>query len=127
MNERQAHLLTGSVGIGTGRHYFRFWMPYLFQRIEVPGTKHAFLPLNRNYKPLGQLTKEHVDYDAMALSHGVVFARDPSTFEGIWTDSRPEDGMYYLYDDRSESRYDYFRRFEKLMTKTVGVLAKASR
>lgn len=127
MNERQAELLTGSVGIGTGKHFFRFWMPYVFQRINHAGAKHAFLPLNRNYKPLGQLDKKHADYDALAESHGVSFARDPLTFTGIWTNSRPDDGLFWLYDDRPASRTDYFERLEKLMTKSMPVIGSRRR
>ena len=51
MNVQQAHNLSDY------DHWFRYWMPYKF--IQVPRTevgnkyKHVYLPLNRNYKPLG--------------------------------------------------------------------------
>jgi len=125
MNENKAYLLTGSKGIGTGSHFFRFWMPYLFHRISHPKHKHAFIPLNRNYKPLGQMTKEHVDYDALAMSHGVVFARDPINYPGIW--HNVEGDHYWLYSDDPRTRMDYFKRLETLMTYDISVMKPDSR
>lgn len=123
MNESQASDLT----YGAPRTYFHLWMPYLFRRVECPGKKHVFLPLNRDYKPLGYLGRDHVDYEAMAASHGVSFTRDPLTFEGIWTANdldRPEsEGLFWLYNDHPRSRTDYFQRFEKLMIKGIKVVA----
>lgn len=113
-----------------GAHFFRLWMPYLFQRVKFDGVKHAFIPLNRNYKPLGQLDKEFVDYDALALTHGVAFSRDPATFRGIWfsQDNKPlSSNTLWLYNDNPKSRLDYFSRLERLMSKSMPVLGVRQR
>lgn len=104
-------------------HFFRFWLPYLFQRIDHPSHAHVFLPLNRNYKPLGVTSSEWVEYDNYTLSHGVFFARDPSTFSGIWHGTVKEgDSQLWLYNDGPASRLDYFVRFEQLMSKMIKVM-----
>lgn len=118
----QADNLTDLGGVDRHPHFFRMWMPYVFQRIEFPGKKHAFLPLNRDYKPLGQLSGEHVDYDAHGLSHGVSFSRDPANFKDIWYNVHGN--MLWLYDDSIKSRIDYFARLERLMAKSVPLLGK---
>jgi hypothetical protein len=57
MNKKAAARLTGMT------RFFRYWMPYTFTKLEVNKRKHVYLPLNRNYKPLGVLSLETVDYD----------------------------------------------------------------
>jgi hypothetical protein len=59
--------------------FSKVFMPYLLQRIEVPGRKHAFLPPNRGYVPLGMPhSAGHVKYsDAdIIATHAVYFSRD---------------------------------------------------
>jgi hypothetical protein len=85
-------------------------MPYCFQKLERPG--HVWLPLNRNYKPLGFFSAQHVDYDAHAHM-AAKFAKDPSGFDGIWERHRQKDCLW-LYSDTAASRLDYFERFERL-------------
>ena len=105
------------------RHFFRFWMPYLFQRLEVDGVRHAFLPLNRNYKPLGIISGDHVDYGGLALSHGVSFTRDPALLVGVWDNKSDDGSQLWLYSDSPQSRTDYFARFEKIMALSLPVLS----
>ncbi len=103
--------------------FFKYCMPYLYQRLQHPSRKHVLLPLNRNYKPLGALDREFRDYDQLAESHGVVFSRDPATFDQVWwnTDGL---GRFWLYDDSVKSRLDYFERFERLMLKANTMFQK---
>ena len=115
LSEIQARKLTN-----TSKHWFRYWMPYVFQPIQSTDHKYGYLPLNRNYKPLGQTDGTWADYDASFSTHGVVFGSDPLKFKGVWL----EDGVkgLYLYADDPHSRLDYFKRFEILMTKTVNIV-----
>jgi len=103
-------------------HFFRFWMPYLFQKIEVDGVKWAFLPLNRNYKPLGVVTREHVDYREFAQSHGVKFPRDPAKLIAVWNTISDDGTQLWLYEDNPRSRVDYFQRLDRLMSLSLPVL-----
>lgn len=100
-------------GLTKTGHWFKFWMPYRFEKIEVKSRKHAYLPVNRNYKPLGYLGHKRVDYQDYA-AQAVVFSSDPHQFPGIWTDS---EGLF-LYNDDPDSRADYFARFERLMCRS---------
>jgi hypothetical protein len=93
-------------------------MPYQFVKLEVDGPKHVYLPLNRNYKPLGvgapRETQPHVDYMDY-VGQAVVFSKDPHGFTEVWHD--PE--RLYLYSDNGSTQATYFRRLEKLMDRTV--------
>lgn len=128
MDIEKAARLTDAGDSKAGPHFFRVWMPYLIQRVTYEGVKHAYLPLNRDYKPLGMSRGEWVDYDACALSHGVAFKRDPATFDGVWhrleerSDQIVADGMLFLYSDNPDSRRDYFVRFERLMAKAMPLI-----
>lgn len=115
MNETEATTLVSGTHSGLETTYFKLWMPYLYLRIEDRRRSHIFLPLNRNYKPLGQVTRDHVEYEHFVDTHAVVFSRDPLTFRNIWTNIR--DGHFWLYDDSPKSRLDYFARLERLMLK----------
>lgn len=97
-------------------HWFRFWMPYCLTPLKRP---RQYLPLNRNYKPLGVLSKDWVDYEPFADTHGVVFSRDPATFRDVWVDD-PTQGLF-LYDDGPLSRRDYFERLGRLMVHAARV------
>lgn len=101
--------------------FFKLFMPYCIQRVDVPGRKHAFLPLNRDYAPLGMRRGEHRSYEDMMPTHGVYFSRDPAKLEGIWHNMRG--GQMWLYDDSVESRVDYFARLEKLMSRQMEMVA----
>jgi hypothetical protein len=119
----QAASLTRSRSSGS-KPFFRQWMPYLFQRIEHPGHKHVYLPLNRDYVPFGH--EGRADYEAYGRSHGVVFRRDPATFTGIWWNVDQPGGRLWLYDDSAASRQDYFARFERLMLKANHLVGKVA-
>jgi hypothetical protein len=115
LNEERSRKLTRD------NHFFRFFMPYLFQ--EIPGIgKNVWLPLNRNYKPLGVISKDWVDYDAFAKTHGVKFAKDPRNLKDIWEHTTEAPDMLWLYSDAPSTRRDYFARLEKLMTYQLPLL-----
>lgn len=101
--------------------FFKLFMPYCIQRVEVSGRKHAFLPLNRDYAPLGMRRGAHLDYEKMMPTHGAYFARDPAKLADVWWNVR--DGQMWLYDDSPESRVDYFARLERLMSRQMEMVA----
>ena len=122
MTPNQAAGLTAGYGMASTPTFFKLWMPYLYQRVEVPGRKHAFLPLNRDYVPLGmRRSAGFVRYEDAMAGHGVYFTRDPATWDGIWWNVR--DGCLWLYDDSVASRQDYFARLERLMSRRMEMLA----
>ena len=97
-------------------HWFRIWMPYCFEELSA-GKKTVWMPLNRNYKPLGHSGGEYVDYENF-IAQAIQFSRDPRTFKGIWIDApMPNSTQLWLYEDASSSRIDYFARLEKLVAK----------
>lgn len=63
-------------------------MPYRFIKLPLAGAKHVYLPLNRNYKPLGVGApsdldnKRKVDY-LDYRNQAVIFLRDPHSFKGV--------------------------------------------
>ena len=86
----------------------RHYMPYVYQKIDDQEFPFVFLPLNRQYKPLGVITDKFVDYDDYR-THRVVFKKDPTFFKNIWTNP------CYLFNDGPESQKDYFIRLERLL------------
>jgi hypothetical protein len=116
--ERQLLELTS-----TRAHWFRYHMPYVFEPLNIPNTKHVYLPLNRNYKPLGCLFKDHVDYHRYAASHAMQFRRNPEIFYKVWHYIAP-DGKLFMYDDGLQSRIDYFERLGRLLTRSMWVLGE---
>lgn len=108
MTPKQAKQLT------TDNHWFRRWMPYTFQKLEHPTRAHCYLPLNRDYKPLGAHTQEHVDYSLFLNSHAILFSSEPSEIKGVWAG----EGLY-LYSNDPQSRVDYFDRFQTLMSRKL--------
>jgi hypothetical protein len=76
--------------------------------------RHVWLPLNRWYKPLGIITRDWIDYYDH-VDAAMVFHRDPRDLD-IWLDS-PHEDTRYLYNDKPDTRRDYFPRLERLATK----------
>lgn len=102
--------------------WFRIWLPYQFVQLEMPKHKHVYLPVNRNYKPLGVVSEEFVDYDDF-LDQAVIFRSDPHEFVGVWNNP---DGLY-LYDDGPESRRDYFVRLGRLADRSMMLVGVGER
>jgi hypothetical protein len=115
---------TAAGSIALTDDWLRDWMPYCFHRLPGIGRhEHVYLPLNRHYKPLGQVGRKRVRYEDYA-SQAVIFYRDPMTFEGVWTATK--DDKLWLYDDAAASRVDYFKRLGRLMSQKVRAVGKAS-
>mgnify|MGYP001551924657 CR=1 FL=1 len=109
-------------------------MPYCFVKLKSP-PKYIFLPLNRNYKPLGYPHRRgpgpsgHVDYEAYR-AQAVQFKTDPKEFSGIWNRieaNHPDDEELWLYEDVHTSRLDYFKRLEKLVLKTMKLIGESEK
>lgn len=105
-------------------HWFRINMPYLIERIGDDGK--LWLPLNREYKPLGRPRSEFVRYED-EIANAMVFRRDPRKFDGIFINHDPRapkdlarDRMW-LYSDSPASRQDYFARLGRLLSYDVRV------
>ncbi len=76
---------------------FRIWMPYQFVRLKSPPNRYIYLPVNRNYKPLGHASDKWANYEDFR-QQAVRFKKDPRKFEGIWDSSDPNGDWFYLYD-----------------------------
>lgn len=93
-------------------HWARYWLPYNFQKIDHAKFSHVYLPLNREYKPIGILTySPRVKYEDYPL-HYVRFHSDPHKFVDVWVND--EFGGLFLYDDGQQSRDTYFNRLARL-------------
>lgn len=99
--------------------WFRYNMPYLIRKLNVPQAN-TWLPLNRNYKPIGYLGKDIVDYHDY-LNIAMVFHIDPHNFVGDIFWNKQKDSLF-LYDDGIDSRKDYYVRLERLMSHTINIL-----
>ena len=104
--------------------WFRFNMIYCLKRLDTPSSQFVYLPLNRQYNPLGVRSNEDVDYNDY-LEQAMVFETDPSTFKGIWY---KETAPLFLYNDNPLSRGpDYFVRLGKLLTKEITLVKTQGR
>lgn len=63
--------------------YARLWLPYCFRKMEHDKHKYVFLPLNREYKPIGLPYDPWINYENYARNM-VVLTRNPEKLEGIW-------------------------------------------
>ena len=93
--------------------WFRIWMPYVFMKLDQPG--HVYLPVNRNYKPLGMGKQAQVDYEQYGC-RAMTFAANPHSFADIWFLNIPDKGCAYLYADDPATQRTYFERLERLMS-----------
>ncbi|MGH6977954.1 MAG: hypothetical protein ACRED4_01455 [Brevundimonas sp.] len=104
--------------------WFRYWMPYAFVKLEHPKLKHVWLPLNRNYKPLGYTSSVWVEYDDY-IDQAISFARDPRLLKAVWSEEiEATDTQIWLYKS-TMYREDYFARLERLMGVKQQIVAKA--
>src|SRR4051812_15007684 len=97
--------------------FARKWLPYCFAPMEHPERgKYIYLPLNRDYKPLGQDREKHYDYEDFS-DNFVRFRQDPRMIPGApWT-AIHLDGWMWLYDDGPESRIDYGKRLQSVISR----------
>ena len=101
--------------------WFRYWLPYSFVKLETANRKHVYLPVNRNYKPLGVTSGERVDYDDFTWQ-AVIFSADPHTFDNVWF----RRDTLHLYEDVISSRLDYFQRLERLLSRSVKLFERSN-
>ena len=90
--------------------WFRFWVPYNFSKLENDRFNHVYLPLNRDYRPLG--VTENVTYQDY-IAQALVFMNDPAKFKDVWVPGKP----LYLYDGSTESLLTLGERFMRLQMK----------
>jgi hypothetical protein len=95
-------------------HMFRYFLPYCYRKIE--GVKgHVYIPLNRNYLPLGVIGMKDVgpegfdDTYSGFKSHWITFKKDPLEFQDVWAEQ-----PLYLYRNKDDHP-TYFARLERLM------------
>lgn len=93
--------------------FFRKSLPYCFTKLKSDAHRHVWLPLNRDYKPLGFLGRSWANYQDH-IANAVVFSRDPSTFKNVW-DGGISSTDCFLYNDGSDLA-EYFNRLEKLLS-----------
>lgn len=98
-NRRMTPVAAGRISDTDG--WCRYWLPYCFQELSA-NRRHVYLPLNRNYKPLGVVSPKWVNYNDH-IDQAVVFASDPHTFPDVWTGTHPD--KLYLYTDGTASRW----------------------
>lgn len=97
--------------MGEPTEFYRYFLPFCLVR----RTDGRWLPLNRNYKPLGQLSAEWVDYDrhpgsiplTQTLEDELSFQREPHR---IWLYA-PEEGL-----ETPRQQADYWKKIQLLMT-----------
>jgi hypothetical protein len=82
--------------------WFRVSMPYYMAQLETDDG-YLFLPVNREYKPLGVVADAFVDYDAHR-DRALRFKSNPLNDETLWCSTHRSD-LGYLYDDRSIDTY----------------------
>ena len=95
--------------------WFRYHQPYTFVKLETSKCNHVYLPLNRDYKPLGITSYSNmVNYEDF-INQAVIFSADPHTIENVWIN----EGALFLYRDDPSSRLDYYERLERLERHSV--------
>jgi hypothetical protein len=96
--------------------WFRHNMIYAITKV-VADKPHVWLPLNRDYKPLGIVPQEGwVDYDLYAKEYPTLamrFARDPRRLKDVWVTDQGD--MLWLYSDRLWEAASYYDRLRKLL------------
>ena len=93
--------------------FFYKSLPYCFAKLKNKAYPHIWLPLNRDYKPLGVLSKEWIDYDDHIAS-ALVFSRDPCKFNNVWQSVYSD--ACYLYNDGTNLDLEYFPRLHRLLS-----------
>ena len=101
--------------------WFRYWLPYSFVKLETTNHNHVYLPVNRNYKPLGVTSDDWVDYEDF-IDQAVIFSADPHTFANVWFHR----DTLHLYEDVVSSRVDYFQRLERLLSRSVKLFQRSN-
>jgi len=75
----------------------------------------VYVPLNRNYKPIGETTKEFVCYEDYVDTHGIVFECDPFKISDVWDRESSEFRLYVFDDAIPASRNNYAKHMKAIM------------
>lgn len=110
------------VRMKSDRGWFYYNMPYEFRKLRHPKYGEAYLPLNRDYMPLGMVNGKPVDYLDF-WDWAVKFKENPANFLDVWV---PAPGLY-LFGDDPQTLVSYFSRFSRLMMKPQEMVAQSSR
>lgn len=94
----------------------RINLPYTLRKLAVG--KHVYLPVNRNYAPLGFPYQDGQGDDLDYVGQAMSFASDPALFTGVWWS---ESAPLSLYADGNETRLTYWARLEKLLSHAIQV------
>ena len=105
--------------------FCRVWMPYCLSKVE---DEHGgWIPLNRNYKPLGYSSRDWVDYSSVPLSGRIKKLGQKTAIALSWDGAGiSERGTVFLYNDGSiptrssfhwKSYSEKLKRLAALMTK----------
>jgi hypothetical protein len=96
--------------------FWHYHLPYKMMNLEHSRTKNLYLPVNRNYKPLGIISGDFVKYDDY-IDQAIIFSRPLRENELFW--NRRSDGSiseYYLYNDGNCHDFmSYLNRLNLLM------------
>lgn len=108
----------------TGFSQWKHALPYCFIKLDVP-RHNVWLPLGRNYKPIGQRSNERVKYDDY-VEQAIEFKRDPGLLKGdIWHKPEQQSRMLWLCNDAPMPPQEYFRRLAIVLTRSSPVSAAA--
>ena len=91
---------------------FRKTFPYCLTKLDDNRFANVWLPLNRNYKPLGILGSAFVDYK-LHIGAALIFYSDPHNFAGVW--EKTHSTFLYLYNDGTDLSAMYFPRLQNLL------------
>jgi len=108
--------MSQKLSITSQENIMRYFLPYCLHRIKG----NIYLPLNRNYKPIGVTTKEWVNYENYQHLY-VKFSRCPSKIKIEWhyvikNEAGVIDKLFF-YGDRLDSRAMYFEKYLSVMSK----------
>ena len=70
------------------------YLPYCLKKLEDG----SFIVLNRNYKPLGFNTREHINYEDYPISSKIK-GITTKTIQRLAYNGKMEDGFLFLYND----------------------------
>jgi hypothetical protein len=92
--------------------------PYCFHPIQAGGREHVWLPLNREYAPLGARRAESIDYEAHA-GRAWWFETDPREITGAWRKIGRQPYVYIEHEMVSIGAFEaYLARVGRLLAAT---------
>jgi hypothetical protein len=101
----------------TDHFYFsefrKIWLPYALYRIAGPN--HTCLFVNRNYKPLGMITGDYIEYSDHP-DKAIRFVRDPFQFKDCFYTGNDAPNPGYLYGGADDFDRNYFPRLQRLLS-----------